>query len=382
MDVPQPALDPYSVVILMGSLHGLVLATIIWARRSGDPWSRTLLAGFLLCGAISCAGTLLYHARFFFRFPHLAETYIPFVYLLSPLLYLYVHRLLHPEKPMQRAYLWHGLPALMYFLYLIPFYLKDGAAKVAALRHIYTELPLEWRITTGFLLVQMPIYLGFTLHILRRQRTTQGGYRMQRLWLYAFIALFGLAWLIFLLRYLTAFVAETMFWGPLTMSLGVYGIGYWGFYNRVNWDVGQTAPSSEKTRSPNARPAGGKYVKSSLTRDQRNRVAQELVRLMEEENDYRDPDLTLAKLASRTGVSRHHLSQVLNGHFQQTFFEFVNAYRIKEAQVLLRDPHWQHQKSLGIAMEVGFKSNSTFYAAFKKATGSTPKAFRQHADRD
>lgn len=90
---------------------------------------------------------------------------------------------------------------------------------------------------------------------------------------------------------------------------------------------------------------------------------------------YRDPDLSLGSLAGSLGMTPHQLSELLNARLSQSFLEFVNAYRVAEAQRLLRDE--SGRKILDIALEAGFNSSSSFYNAFKKATGTTPADFRK-----
>ncbi|WP_397546448.1 helix-turn-helix domain-containing protein [Rhodothermus marinus] len=98
---------------------------------------------------------------------------------------------------------------------------------------------------------------------------------------------------------------------------------------------------------------------------------------METEKLYRQPDLTLQALAERLGISPHNLSEVLNTAFGQSFYDFVNGYRVREVQALLADPERAHLTILALAMEAGFSSKSTFNAAFKKHTGLTPSAYRR-----
>jgi AraC-like DNA-binding protein len=53
---------------------------------------------------------------------------------------------------------------------------------------------------------------------------------------------------------------------------------------------------------------------------------------------------------------------------------FVNEYRIAKAKELLIQD--KDAKVLGIALDVGFKSKSTFNAAFLKVTGTRPSEYR------
>ncbi|MEO0976874.1 MAG: helix-turn-helix transcriptional regulator [Pseudomonadota bacterium] len=120
-------------------------------------------------------------------------------------------------------------------------------------------------------------------------------------------------------------------------------------------------------------PKDKKYEKSALNAAQADRIARKLVRAMEQDCLYRDPNLTLGLLAQHVGVSLNHVSQTLNQHLGQSFFEFVNSWRIKEAMPLVAKGD---ATILAIAYEVGFNSRSAFYSAFKRETGQTPTSFK------
>ncbi|KAB2844021.1 MAG: AraC family transcriptional regulator, partial [Melioribacteraceae bacterium] len=83
---------------------------------------------------------------------------------------------------------------------------------------------------------------------------------------------------------------------------------------------------------------------------------------------------TIRELAENLNIHPNHLSQIINEKLGQNFFDFINSYRIKEAEKLLLKNG--KKTILEIAFEVGFNSKSTFNAAFKKHTGVTPTAYK------
>jgi len=105
--------------------------------------------------------------------------------------------------------------------------------------------------------------------------------------------------------------------------------------------------------------------------------AKEAKDLMEKEKLYRNPDLTLPGLAKKLKLSANTLSQVLNGYCGQTFYNFVNSYRLEEVVSMMRDPKWDDKSVLELLLEAGFKSKSTFNPIFKKWTGKTPSEYRK-----
>ncbi|RBP48584.1 helix-turn-helix domain-containing protein [Arenicella xantha] len=97
---------------------------------------------------------------------------------------------------------------------------------------------------------------------------------------------------------------------------------------------------------------------------------------VEEKRLYRENNLTLPKLADATGLSVHHLSEVLNQHEGKSFYQFINSYRI--AEVCERLKANDQQKILDIALQAGFASKGTFNPIFKQFIGSTPTQYRKN----
>jgi len=100
----------------------------------------------------------------------------------------------------------------------------------------------------------------------------------------------------------------------------------------------------------------------------------ELNRLMTEDQLYRHEELSLATLAEAVQLAPHQLSELLNTRYKLSFSQFIREHRIRDAQrILLAEPQ---ASILSIGMEVGFKSQSNFYAAFKAYSGQSPGAYR------
>mgnify|MGYP001801106375 CR=1 FL=1 len=99
---------------------------------------------------------------------------------------------------------------------------------------------------------------------------------------------------------------------------------------------------------------------------------------MRKKKPYLDPSLNLDQLSTFLEVRKQELSYLLNNHYQENFYRFINKYRIEESKELLRNPKKAHLSMVGIAQESGFKSKSTFYARFKELTGLTPVQFMKN----
>lgn len=102
--------------------------------------------------------------------------------------------------------------------------------------------------------------------------------------------------------------------------------------------------------------------------------SEKLENAMSEKRLYKNPNLTLQDLAQEINISSHQLSQFLNNSLGKNFTSFVNEYRINEACQIIASSDKLTLESIGY--DVGFNSKSTFFAAFKKHTGTTPLSYQ------
>lgn len=119
------------------------------------------------------------------------------------------------------------------------------------------------------------------------------------------------------------------------------------------------------------------YKNSSLTDTDREKYKTYILNLMKEEKPYLDPDLRLGELASKLGISTSHFSEVLHYCFKENFYNFINFYRVLEAQELMKKSQYKEAKIIAIAFDAGFKSKTTFNRVFKNFTGQTPSEYRE-----
>jgi len=86
-----------------------------------------------------------------------------------------------------------------------------------------------------------------------------------------------------------------------------------------------------------------------------------------------DEHLTMEHVARQLYTSRTQFALRMREETGQTFVEFLTAYRIEQAKILLLESEWTTQI---IARFVGFKSSTYFHALFQRQVGCTPGEFR------
>jgi AraC-like DNA-binding protein len=92
---------------------------------------------------------------------------------------------------------------------------------------------------------------------------------------------------------------------------------------------------------------------------------------------YLNPEITIKDVADNLEMPVRDLSTLLNKHMGVHFFDFINEYRIKEAQEIFKSSDDNKLTVLEVLYDVGFNSKSSFNTAFKKYTGLTPTAYRK-----
>ncbi len=123
-------------------------------------------------------------------------------------------------------------------------------------------------------------------------------------------------------------------------------------------------------------PAPAPYSKARLPEALAQGLGARLQAAMREDKAYLESDLTLGELARRLEVTAHQLSQYLSMHERQTFYDYVNGWRVDSVKATLMRPGSHRRPLLEIALECGFGSKSAFNSVFKKSTGLSPSEYR------
>ena len=119
-------------------------------------------------------------------------------------------------------------------------------------------------------------------------------------------------------------------------------------------------------------------VQKSVSTPQQHKslIYSDLEKIMLEKRYYQDNTLTLQKLAQHLGTNRQYLSNYINQEKHETFYDYINDFRLTEAKALLDGKGTGNQHSLeDISVMSGFNSYATFLRSFKKKYGQTPSQY-------
>lgn len=91
--------------------------------------------------------------------------------------------------------------------------------------------------------------------------------------------------------------------------------------------------------------------------------------------DHLAESISLTDVARVANMSSFHFCKVFKGALGVTFTDYLARARVEKTKQLLINPHKRVSEA---AYEVGFQSLSQFNRAFRRITGETPSAYREH----
>jgi AraC-like DNA-binding protein/uncharacterized membrane protein YfcA len=401
--MPPLTLDWLQLIVLLGAVQGVILAAALAARRRNRTANR-LLSALMLAFALFMATGVYHSAKLEAEFPHFFGFGYPMPFLFGPLVYLYAVAAADRNWRMRPRDWLHFLPVAIVVIGGLPIYMMGAEEKLVAMRRLMAgDATLLMKIETPFRYVSGLGYGAATIVFLKRHAariehsysSTEHVNLRWLLWLGASAA--GI-WVM-----ATGFTISNFARGDDFISLAVAAlvcaVGYMGLRQpeilrfetaefpvvrkpeaELGAGVGAAgAAPVEVVQLPAASVDAARYERSGLSPAEAKRIRERLLAAMDADRPWTDSELTLSDLADRLGTTAHKLSEVLNSEVGETFYDFVNGYRVREVQRRISAGEARTRKMLSLALDAGFASKSTFNQVFKKHTSQTPSDFRQTA---
>ena len=116
-------------------------------------------------------------------------------------------------------------------------------------------------------------------------------------------------------------------------------------------------------------------ITNELTLEKREEYLLKLDHVLNSQHLFLKKDFVIRDLSDETGISVHHLSNLINSEFGLHFQDYVNLKRIEYFKDKINDPEWKDLSLEGMAWGSGFKSRTTCFRAFIKHTGKSPSEY-------
>jgi len=363
----------YHVLVLFAGFQSVLLICIFVFNKNFTKKANYALSVILLFLALNCLGNVIEDLELFKINP--IFKYIPFFhpFLLPFGLYYFIIFFFNSNYQFSKKDYWFFIPLFIqlginlsiFIAYLIaPNFIEQYDAN----RQLY------YRFSELIMLIYWLYIIVFTL-----KKTKQ--YHQQLLANFSEIEGKSLYWLrnvmlaCLVLWCLVAFsqthiflystVHPIFYFTLICISMLIYWLSYFIILRRDIFEI----PTFRKKEENN-------ILKSTLS-DKTEEHYQNLLQLIQKEKLYQDAQLSMDTLAEKTELSNGYLSKIINQKEGKNFYDFINSYRVKEVKANLTNPDFAHYSILGIGLEAGFKSKSTFNAVFKKMTGMTPSSYKR-----
>lgn len=317
--------------------------------------------------------------------PYFYRTSAPLFYILPPLNFMFMWYLLHPRAKFKWVHLIFFLPFLLQLIENTPYYLSSREVKIEEVKwmlaqgdyfaysprflwfdpyyHVYAKL-----------LMYFLFYIAMVYYYVRFRREKQNEVLFQKgvfhFWIIG-ILLFRFC-TIFYLWYLFIYTDSGKSSFITTDYLLIAEFVFHLFYLAINPKLLDVNILAENLRGP-------EKEESVLTADEEDRLcalADKIEEYFKTTEVFLNSQLTAELLGSLTGHPHRLIGQAIKHIHGISFRDYLNNYRIAYIEEKLSDPAYLAKSSIEtIAEASGFGSRQSFYTAFKKAKGCTPKEY-------
>jgi len=370
-------------------------ATSFMVLFSKKNYSKSFFLGlFLFSLAVVSVYNFYLSANIFKPFPDLFMITKSFMFLVAPSAFLYVRSILFSEK-MFRKYDWlHFLPFIFYFSLTLLVWI-DRYVDLQFINY------LAIKIESPFSMVSLTIWLMYafcqTMMILNYDLKKFKVNHFNRVKVLSWIRLYNL---MILFLFSTLFVhyflvnqVDTVDFSCyiLISSVLVFTVGWLYFKpqifydateieevnggDEVNEDFNFEEDNSDLVIIKTNETKNNLPVIKELTAEKKQEYLAKLESIFIAKELFLKKDLVIRDIAEETGISVHHLSNLINSEFNLHFQDYVNLKRIEYFKEKINDPDWKDLSLEGMAWGSGFKSRTTCFRAFIKHTGKSPSEY-------
>ncbi|QIA08575.1 helix-turn-helix domain-containing protein [Draconibacterium halophilum] len=388
----MPNITIWNLIQLVEISFGFVLLVFLLKVSTKLKWYFPL-AIYVLVVMIDCYAELLLQTGLILQTPHFLYVNEPLNLLVGPAIYLYARSQEYQRFKIAKSDIFFLAPFIISLLTYLPTYTLSADDKIVEYQNFgnleadVENFVWEWiflvGITFTFLALALKRFRNYTEKIKTLYSDIQKkDFQLTQLLIKLCMAIYAMELISVFLSYYKL---------PLSLELyNAYDIVQLIILLLIGYDARTSLKNSKEIRKGWQKilleegqslihPI--KYANSNLTPEQSSTLKVKIQEYMETHEPYLESQIRIKDLAKQTKISTHQISQVLNESFHQNFYEFINSYRVKKAIALIEDPANESLTFSAIGFEAGFNSKTTFYQAFKKATGTTPAQFRRNINR-
>ncbi len=366
-----PRLSLLGVFYFFVGTLGVFVFWLLNIKKGRDKMSNFLISLFVLFHSVFMLHLVLYVINCQFYFPHALLVSTTFSFLYGPLLYFYYKRIIYNYK-FKLVDVLHLLPSVVLLIYIFPYYLMPRLEKFNEIfNQSNTLLPGAYTIIiVKILSLTIYAYLLLKMYFKHSGKSSQKQVKSKHLWQRNIIVLHALYTVSYII-YATVLVKIVNI--PLLFHLQtIVMVGVVFYVTFIAYEQPEIFKGNIKLLDPSNL---FKYKKSGLSPTYSIALRDDLLKLLNEDKIYKEKDVSLESLSERLQTSKHNTSQVINAHFEMSFFELMNKYRIGEAADIFQKDDYNNLSIIEVAYEVGFNNKVSFNKSFKKQFELTPSEY-------
>lgn len=359
------------VALLVMVIAQSIFASGLLYFSKANRFSNRLLSILIFAIALWLVDDFMRTAKIYRLKPDLY--FMPIFYSLSfgPLIYFYVKSLVNEDFRFKRIHLLHFIPvALQAALY---FWLSSESYAFKKWYWENVHRNITYRLEFDGTWVSMSTYLILSFQLLRHyqvwvEENFSEVSKIRLNWLRIILSallILCIQWLVeIILRDFGGLYFEYNYsveiLGVLALILGISGLKQSNL-SGIHYD----SPAKKDVQQ----------IKALFIPD--NAIMAKIREGMERQQLYLNPTLTLVEFSQALKLNTKIVSRHINSGFQQSFNDFVNTYRVDEVKRRLTSENLERLTIMGIALDSGFNSKTTFNRIFKEFTGVSPSDFTQ-----
>lgn len=371
-----------SYILIIGVFESVFLILLLLAKKKKTRPDLFLGLIFLLF-ALSIGTTFvqLYNTRNAYPFPFFLNIGWLLLFLHGPALWAYIKSLTLPDFRLKPVHLLHLLPFLAFLIiHYFDFLHLPAEERIRIVEQELFKDKLAYKISVlavGISTLSYNIWALLLIHNYRLglkqvfSKIEDKDLNWLRILTIASITVYAVNVALYNLDLIFHFAPYRMLL-MLTYTFATVYVLFLGWFGLQQQNVFLSSGEDEKQLAK-------KTVEKTLPgpKNENEAFISRLMSFMEKRQAYLEPEISIGKLARMLEVRPQYLSDVLNNQLNQSFFEFINKYRVEEFKVQSAAASSSHLSIMGIAYNCGFNSKASFYRAFKKFTGMSPSAYME-----
>lgn len=371
----KPHFNFLALIHALTGIIGIFIVIILFAKQNLDKTSVWLIGSFILFHSFFMLHISLFISNYNLMFPHSFYISTPFSFLYGPLLYFYFKRVVENYKISLKDAV-HLIPTVLLIIWLIPYYSLSATEKFNLLIDNTESVQISRKVLVVIKSLSLCLYAAgiYLVYKNKKQNISSNNteVKSRALWERSIMIIFVCYAFAYLLH--GTVVVRLIEYVPFTYLKSFFMIAmifYMALMSGLRPEIIMNANGNFV--GINKLPI--KYEKSNLTESFSSELKDKLVDLLIHQKVYKDNSISLEALSEMLGTTRHNTSQVINEHFDMSFHDLINHYRILEAVDIFDEDQKQNLNIIEVAYEVGYNNKVTFNKAFKKHMNQTPSTY-------